>query len=438
MNISWLEWKNTPWGKATQAQWRYALRNAIAMCLALGVAFLLDLDAPYWAMTSAAVVSFPTIGGVISKSVGRILGSLLGALASMLIAGTCLNDPWLFTFAIAGWLSLCTYISNHYQNNVSYAFALAGYTAAIITFSLTDSTDSLQVFDTTQARVCEVVTGIICGAVMMMILPSTSDGSTLLDSLKKMHSRLLEHAESLWQAEITPQIRTSHEGIISQILTMNVLRIQAVWSHYRLRRRNNILNYMLHQQLRLTSVISGIRRLMINWPDRPENLSEVLHRLLAELSKPDTNKYRLARILQEIYPTDESDFRHRTVWLRLRHFCWLYLQSSRWLLRLEASAPDSDLQPPKVKSIAQHTDSTEAAYNALRTFLCIVIGCAYWINTQWDAGASALTLTAISCVLYSATPSPINSVMTLIKAIVLLSIACYMVKFGLMIQIDDF
>ncbi|MFV0548697.1 MAG: FUSC family protein [Limnobaculum xujianqingii] len=438
MNISWLEWKNTPWGKATQAQWRYALRNAIAMCLALGIAFLLDLDAPYWAMTSAAVVSFPTIGGVISKSIGRILGSLLGALASMLIAGTCLNDPWLFTFAIAGWLSLCTYVSNHYQNNVSYAFALAGYTAAIITFSLTDSTDSLQVFNTTQARVCEVVTGIICGAVMMMILPSTSDGSTLLDSLKKMHNRLLEHAESLWQAEITPQVRTSHEGIISQILTMNVLRIQAVWSHYRLRRRNNILNYMLHQQLRLTSVISGIRRLMINWPDRPENLSEVLHRLLAELGKPDTNKYRLAKILQEIYPTDKSNFRHHTVWLRLRHFCWLYLQSSRWLLRLEASAPDSDLQPPKVKSIAQHTDSIEAAYNALRTFLCIVIGCAYWINTQWDAGASALTLTAISCVLYSATASPINSVMTLIKAIVLLSIVCYMVKFGLMIQINDF
>ncbi len=438
MNLSWLEWKNTPWGKATKAQWRYALRNSIAMCLALGVAFLLDLDEPYWAMTSAAVVSFPTIGGVISKSIGRIFGSLLGALASMLIAGMCLNDPWLFTFFIAGWLALCTYISNHYQNNVSYAFALAGYTAAIITFSLTDATDSMQVFDITQARVCEVVTGIVCGALMMMILPSTSDGSTLLDSLRKMHLRLLDHAAMLWQPDITPQMRTSHEGVMSQILTMNVLRIQAVWSHYRLRRRNNVLNFMLHQQLRLTSVISSIRRIMLNWPDQPANLPSVLQQLLDELKQPDTNKYRLAKILKDIYPENGSDFRHKTFWLHLRYFCWQYLQSSRWLAKLDEINPTSQLQPPKVSSIAQHTDSTEAAYNALRTFLCIVVGCAFWINTQWDAGASALTLAAISCVLYSAIPSPINSITTLMKSLALLSVVCYIAKFGLMIQIDDF
>ncbi|WP_406943816.1 FUSC family protein, partial [Klebsiella quasipneumoniae] len=47
----------------------------IAMCLALTVAYYLNLDEPYWAMTSAAVVSFPTVGGVISKSLGRIAGS---------------------------------------------------------------------------------------------------------------------------------------------------------------------------------------------------------------------------------------------------------------------------------------------------------------------------------------------------------------------------
>ena len=79
MNLPFLEWSRTPWGKATGGQWRYALRNSLAMCLALWVAFVLELDEPYWALTSAAVVSFPTIGGVISKSIGRIFGSLVGA-----------------------------------------------------------------------------------------------------------------------------------------------------------------------------------------------------------------------------------------------------------------------------------------------------------------------------------------------------------------------
>lgn len=438
MNLSWLDWRNTPWAKANAGQWRYALRNAIAMCLALWVAFLLDLDEPYWAFTSAAVVSFPTVGGVISKSIGRIAGSLLGAAASVLIAGQCLNDPWLFTFYIAAWIAVCTYVSNHYQNNVAYAFALAGYTAAIIAFSTAESTDSMQIFDIAQARVCEVITGLLCGAFMMMLLPSTSDGTNLLTSLRRMHQRLLEHAAMLWHPETTPEMRASHEGLISQILTMNILRIQAFWSNHRLRSRNNVLNFLLHRQLRLTSVISSIRRMLVNWPDRPEILQDVLQEIIKELQDPETNKYRLAKILSRIYPQDPSDYRLRTFYLRLRYFCWLYLQGSRWIRHVENSTPEDSFSPPKVHSIARHTDSMESAYNALRTFIVLIVGCGFWINTQWDAGSAALTITAITCVLYSTSASPMTSLATLFKAMVLLSIGCYLAKFGLMIQIDDF
>ncbi|MDF1893566.1 FUSC family protein [Rahnella contaminans] len=440
MNFSWLEWKNTPWGKATGGQWRYALRNSIAMILALYIAFEFQMDEPYWALTSAAVVSFPTVGGVISKSIGRIIGSLLGAVGAVFIAGHCLNEPWLFTFSIAAWLGVCTYISNHYQNNVSYAFALAGYTAAIIAFSTVDVTDTTQIFDIAQARVGEVITGILCGGFMMMVLPSTSDGDALLTSLRKMHTQLLEHAQLLWRAEINEQIRTSHEGLIGQILTMNLLRIQAVWSHYRLRRQNNVLNYLLHQQLRMTSYISSLRRMLLNWPHPPENLADVLTVLLDELRKPDTDKYRLSKILQCIKPHDTADFRHQAFWKRLRDFCWLYLRSERWLRRVEkANAAEAEmLQPPRISHLAQHTDTVEAAYNGLRTFLCIVIGCAFWMTTQWDSGAGAVALTAVSCVLYSSTASPIGSITLLIKSLGLLFIGCFLLKFGLMVQIDNF
>ncbi|MFO6298906.1 FUSC family protein [Rahnella selenatireducens] len=440
MNLSWLEWKNTPWGKATVGQWRYALRNSIAMILALYIAFEFQMDEPYWALTSAAVVSFPTVGGVISKSIGRIIGSLLGAVGAVFIAGHCLNEPWLFTFSIAAWLGVCTYISNHYQNNVSYAFALAGYTAAIIAFSTVDVTDTTQIFDIAQARVGEVITGILCGGFMMMVLPSTSDGDALLTSLRKMHTQLLEHAQLLWRSEINEQIRTSHEGLIGQILTMNLLRIQAVWSHYRLRRQNNLLNYLLHQQLRMTSYISSLRRMLLNWPHPPENLADVLTVLLDELRKPDTDKYKLSKILQCIKPHDTADFRHQAFWKRLRDFCWLYLRSERWLRRVEnANAAEAEtLQPPKISHLAQHTDTVEAAYNGLRTFLCIVIGCSFWMTTQWDSGAGAVALTAVSCVLYSSTASPIGSITLLIKSLGLLFIGCFLLKFGLMVQIDNF
>lgn len=438
MRISFPLWQQTPWGKANAGQWRYALRNSLAMCLSLWIAFALNLDEPYWAMTSAAVVSFPTVGGVISKSIGRIIGSLLGAAASVIIAGHCLNDPWLFTLVIAAWIGWCTFVSNHYQNNVSYAFALAGYTTAIIAFSTVNTAGTQQIFDIAQARVCEVITGILCGGLMMMLLPSTSDGEALLTSLRRMQSRLLEHAELLWQTDHNPQLRASHEGLIGQILTMNLLRIQAFWSHYRLRRQNNVLNFILHRQLRITSVITSLRRMLVNWPTPPENLMPVLSQLLQALQQPDCDKYQLAKILQQIAPHDEFDYRHRAFWLRLQHFCWLYLQVNRWLAQLDKEPTAGLPPPPSVTALARHTDSYEAAYNGLRTFVCIVIGCAFWINTQWSSGSAALALAAVSCVLYSATPSPTDSIATLMKAIVFLSIGCFILKFGVMVQIDDF
>lgn len=79
--------------------------------------------------------------------------------------------------------------------------------------------------DIAQARVCEVIVGILCGGMMMMILPSSSDATALLTALKNMHARLLEHASLLWQPETTDAIRAAHEGVIGQILTMNLLRI---------------------------------------------------------------------------------------------------------------------------------------------------------------------------------------------------------------------
>lgn len=437
MNLSWLEWRNTPWGKATAGQWRYALRNSIAMCLALSIAYALDLDQPYWAMTSAAVVSFPTVGGVISKSLGRIAGSIIGATASLIIAGHTLNDPWLFTFAMASWLATCTWVSNQYQNNVAYAFALAGYTAAIIAFPMVNTLDTTDLWNIAQARVCEVIVGILCGAFMMMVLPSTSDGEALLKALRSMHDRLLEHASMLWKPETTNAIRAAHESIIGQILTMNLLRIQAFWSHYRFRQQNQLLNYLLHQQLRLTSVISSMRRMLLNWPDVPAQLWPLFDTLLRELARQDVCKYEIARLLAQMRPQNADDYRYRTFWLRLCDFCWLWLNGRRWLYRLETATPIESLHPPGAPSLARHTDNAENSWCAFRTFCVIIVSGAWCIATQWQAGSSAMTLAAICSVLYAASPGAVGSVNLLLRTLGLLSLFSFVVKFGLMIQITE-
>lgn len=62
------------------------------MCLTSSVAYMLNLDEPYWTVTSVVVVSFPTVGDVISKSFSRIASSLLGTYAVLLLTGHMLDD----------------------------------------------------------------------------------------------------------------------------------------------------------------------------------------------------------------------------------------------------------------------------------------------------------------------------------------------------------
>jgi uncharacterized membrane protein YccC len=282
-----------------------------------------------------------------------------------------------------------------------------------------------------------VIVGILCGGLMMMILPSTSDGTALTSALKNMHARLLEHASLLWQPDTNDAIRLAHEKVIAQILTTNLLRIQAFWSHYRFRRQNALLNHLLHQQLRMTSAISSLRRMLLNWPHPPVEVGPVIAQLLAALSRPETDIYTVARIIAPLKPQNAGDYRQHAFWQRLYYFSRLYLRSRRWIATLEDATPITTFNVPRSPALARHTDNLEALWSGFRTFCALFLIGAWTITAQWDAGAAALTLAAISSVLYSVSASPFNSLNLLLRTLVLLSLFSFVVKFGLMVQISD-
>lgn len=180
---------------------------------------------------------------------------------------------------------------------------------------------------------------------------------------------------------------------------------------------------------------SSLRRMLLNWDNPPQSLFEVLPQLLDALASSETDKYRLAKMLYQVRPEDRSDYRHRAFWTQLRDFCWLYLNISRWLRQFERADNHTDLTPPYVPALARKSDSAEAGWNALRTFCVIFLGSAFWITTQWDAGDPAMTLAAISCVLYSSSPSPVSSASLLLRTLLLLSLFSFVMKFGFMIQV---
>ena len=57
----------------------FGVRLWASVCLAMFIAFWLQLDNPFWAGTSAAIVCQPQLGASLRKGWFRMIGTLVGA-----------------------------------------------------------------------------------------------------------------------------------------------------------------------------------------------------------------------------------------------------------------------------------------------------------------------------------------------------------------------
>ncbi len=117
------------------------LRLTAAVCLAFWISFYLQLDAPYWAATSAAVSCQPTLGASWRKAVFRLVGTLTGAVFVVLLAATFPQSRTGFLLGLAVWGALCGFVASLLSNFAAYAASLAGYTVAIIAGDASSSFD---------------------------------------------------------------------------------------------------------------------------------------------------------------------------------------------------------------------------------------------------------------------------------------------------------
>jgi uncharacterized membrane protein YccC len=104
----------------------FALRLWASVCLALSIAFWLELDNAYWAGTSAALVCQPHLGAF------RMIGTLEDAVAIVELTTLFPQNRFGFLAGLALWGAACALVASLLHNFAAYAAALAGYTAAII------------------------------------------------------------------------------------------------------------------------------------------------------------------------------------------------------------------------------------------------------------------------------------------------------------------
>jgi len=138
--------------------------------LALYAAFWLQLDNPFWAGASAAIVCQPQLGASLRKGWFRMLGTLIGAVMSIVLTACFAQDRVLFLGALALWGAACAFIATLLRNFASYAASLAGYTAAIIAGDLLGTVggvDANAAFLLAVTRASEICLGIVCAGIVL-------------------------------------------------------------------------------------------------------------------------------------------------------------------------------------------------------------------------------------------------------------------------------
>src|SRR5580658_9329307 len=159
------------WLRAATPAFLFALRMCASVCLALYVAFQLELDEPSWSATTAAIICQPVLGASLRKAPFRLIGTVIGAIGIVILAALFRQDRIGFLVGLALWCAVSAFVATLLRNFAAYAAALSGYTAAIL------ASDVLGPVGTTNGdvtflainRAIEICTGILCAGVVLAL-----------------------------------------------------------------------------------------------------------------------------------------------------------------------------------------------------------------------------------------------------------------------------
>jgi uncharacterized membrane protein YccC len=185
--------------KILASSWTFAVRVWLATILALFVSFWLQLEAPFTAAVTVAILAEPTRGQALDKAASRLMGTVVGVAASLAITGLFSQARDLMLAASAVWLGLCVFVAKLLDGYRAYAAVLTGYSVANIAIQQLDNPQN--VFDASMERGAAVVVGIMAIAVVNVLMSAPDHHSRLAMQLAAIHRRVREYASAAFHGE---------------------------------------------------------------------------------------------------------------------------------------------------------------------------------------------------------------------------------------------
>jgi len=395
----------------------FGLRLWASVSLALYVAFWLELDNPVWAGTSAAIVCQPHLGASLRKGWYRMIGTLVGAVAIVVLTACFPQDRALFLGGLALWGGASALAATLLRNFASYSAALAGYTAAIVGSDLLGATGGVNAnaaFLLAVSRGSEIIIGIVCAGI---VLAATDFG----DAPRRLAAQFAATASGIADRFIDTltvsganfdNIQRIRWEFVRRVIALDPIIDEAIGESAELRYHSPILQ----------RAVDGLFIALVGWRSVANHL--------VRLSGNEARR-TVAAVLEMVPQQLRSDSEHDqpTRWtadpIGLHHVCTAAIEK---LIARPVETPSLRMLADQTANVLAGTmdalnglallvadparplarsgslrlrvpDWLPALVNAGRAFAAIGAVALFWIATEWPSGASAISFAAIIVIL---------------------------------------
>jgi len=395
----------------------FGLRLWAAVCLALYIAFALKLDSAYWAGTSAAVVSLPTVGASLRKATFRLVGTLVGAVAIVALTACFPQNRAAFIVGLALWGAACGFAGTILQNFASYGAALAAVTAAIVALDELGATGGPngEAFTFAVTRATEICIGIVCASVVVSGINFGSARRRLSEQSAAIASEIVARlvgtfsmggSEAIWGRRV-------RRDLTRRVIDLGPLIEEAIGE-------NSDLRYRWHM---VKNAVDGLYAALAGWrvaaldleirsnEEARQEARNILDALPMELRFSAKSGEVSMRILT-------ASHARRTIRASVRALVALrggspslqllsdntaeaLLGICRALDGLILLADPARMMPKSGRYKRLVPDLLPAVINAVRVFLTIIAVALFWIATGWPNGATALTFAIVTVTVLS-------------------------------------
>jgi uncharacterized membrane protein YccC len=398
----------------------YATRTLLAVALALYTAYALQLDSPASAATTVLIVANVSRGALISKSVWRLFGSLLGVVAAVVLIAAFAQTPVLFVLGLAIWVGLCTFVSSAFRYNRSYASVLAGYTVALVAIPAIAAPE--RIFDLALARLSVVCIGVASAGLVFVVTDPGSGPTEFKTPLLRLIAGTCRVVACAFDEDGLAAPRAARSSLATDIAALDQVveftdALEAGFSRYAedVRLAAAELFAVLTGGLRMGMLLRDLHH-----PSDREAANMVRDTLLAiAQATPGTVPTDLAARVADAQGRLRIAMENTQDITALSGFDQAHLLFGQLAEAIATLCSLEARRPRKTRlRLRGFVEWRTGRRNGIRAMLAVTIAGLFWIVSQWPAGGTLLLIVCVLAALLTQLPSAAAASIGFFKGIV--------------------